>query len=460
MTRNIILLIGDGLSPGFIGLAQQFKQKISGQKLRMTEVLLEGTPAYLTTFNFDAMISDSASAATAIACGQKTRNGLLGLTPSGRRCESILEKSLKAGKQAGLVTTTSLTHATPAAFAAHTAHRENESEIAAQMLAQGIQVMMGGGAGYWLPAGAPDSLRADERDLLREAGERNYTLLSSASELRGLCPSAESYLLGLFNRRHMNYEIDRNPQVEPSLAEMTTSALNRLYQAPDGFFLMVEGGRIDHAAHENDLAALLHEILAFDEAVGCALDFQAEVNDTLVIITADHETAGLIHSSNYFGEQSPGGRQSHQSLSHLAQVTASFEAMLALPQQNHDPFLLQKVFYQHTGIPLDLLRAEMALSIEASNGSYYWEQNILGKSIEERTGIGFVCADHTANPVLLLAKGPGADRIHGVIDNIELFRVMCKAFGIDHIQTCPAPLPAQAAIFTTDMRSLSDQVYY
>ncbi|MHB0912389.1 MAG: alkaline phosphatase [Armatimonadota bacterium] len=251
--KNVILLIGDGMGTAQITLA----------RLELSRALNIDSMPYaglVTTHSADSKITDSAAAATALATGHKTANGMISTLPDGTKPETILEAAMRKGKAVGLVTTVTATHATPAAFGAHVGARSDETEIGRQYLAAGIGVIMGCGQPYFD---------------LAEAKRLGYTVVDSEEELG----KAEGKLLAHFEKR-------------PSLAVMTRAALSDLSQDPDGFFLMVEGGQIDWRCHDNDAAGTVRETEDFDEAVGAALSF-AKRGDTLVVVTADHETGGL-----------------------------------------------------------------------------------------------------------------------------------------------------------------------
>ena len=213
----------------------------------------------------------------------------MGIGPDGRVLKTILEMAKEKGKATGLVTTAGITDATPAAFAAHVERRSEEERIAEQLVNSNINILFGGRKAFFLPE-AEKGRRKDARNLIREAKRNGYTLVSTAKEME---EAQGEKILGLFNPGSMLFEIDRKGSQEPSLAEMTSKALDVLSRNKSGFFLMVEAGRIDHAAHMNDIGALLWDTLAFDEAIRVAYEFQKVHPYTLLIITADHETGGL-----------------------------------------------------------------------------------------------------------------------------------------------------------------------
>lgn len=278
---NVILLVGDGMGLPHITLARLSLAESS----RPLNIDSMPHAAFVKSHSADSVITDSAAAATALATGCKTNNGMISTLPDGREVQTILEAAQAIGKSAGLVTTTTITHATPAAFGSHVSSRKGEADIAPQYLEKRIDVLLGGGRMYFLPKSQEQSKREDERNLLDEAKALGYTVVDSRE---GLLSAKGGRLLGLFQMSSLTTKAP-----EPTLAEMTQKAIDVLSADKDGFFLMVEGGQIDWTAHNNDEAGTLKQLFDFDAAVGKALEFARKRTDTLVIVTADHETGGL-----------------------------------------------------------------------------------------------------------------------------------------------------------------------
>jgi alkaline phosphatase len=244
---------------------------------------------------------------------------MVGVAPDGQSVPTLLEMAKAAGKSVGLVTTTSITHATPACFYAHVPKRGMESEIAAQLVDSGdVDVLLGGGRTFFLPQGVRDpesneaSKRKDDRDLLSEMAGRGYRVVSSSEEFEAAAADSEnasgvSKILGLFSPGMMAFEAQRRHDKwgEPSVAEMTELAIKVLSKDPDGYFLMVEGGRIDHACHGDQAYLGITDLIAFDKALKVAKDLTGPDNATLIVVSADHETGGL--SINGYPSLSIGG---------------------------------------------------------------------------------------------------------------------------------------------------------
>lgn len=283
--KNIIFCIGDGMGAGQVTAARIRAAGVDG-KLYMERM---PTTGIVRTHSADSLITDSAASGTALACGVKTKNGMIGMTADGKKYKTILEAAGEQGRLTGLVTTTQITNATPAAFAAHIESRQIQDKIAEQLLANRVNVLFGGGKRYFLPATDANSKRKDRKDLIAQAKRAGYTYIQTAEELK----SAQGrFLLGLFQTGPLSTQ-----PPEPSLAELTAKAIEILSSngqgESKGFFLMIEGGQIDWACHDNDLDNTIRQTLLFDLAVKNAVDFALKDGLTLVVVTADHETGGL-----------------------------------------------------------------------------------------------------------------------------------------------------------------------
>ena len=275
-TKNsVILLIGDGMGYEHLKLARWVELGKSNL------FSMERLPLHLnvTTFSADNSITDSAAAATAMATGNKTNNGMLSVSPLSEPLETILEISQEFGKSTGIITTTAITHATPAAFITHVKSRSNTTEISRQIVENSnVNILLGGGGDHF------------NSTQLMDLEANGYILIENRSKLMS---TDANNLFGLFAPNHLPYEISRDPDAIPSLLEMTVKVIEILSQDPDGFFLMVEGGRIDHAGHANNKTNVALETIEFNYAVDAAISYAEEHDNVLLIVTADHETGGL-----------------------------------------------------------------------------------------------------------------------------------------------------------------------
>jgi alkaline phosphatase len=446
--RSVVLMIPDGCGPATLALARM----VSGHALALDGMLT----GMVTTRSADRRVTDSAAAATALATGHKTYNGGISEDPSNQPLGTLLEAAAGRGKATGLVVTSRMTHATPAAFAAHVDERVSEDEIAEQMLAHDVDVLLGGGRERFVGTSG-GGVRRDGRDLLAEARGRGTQVVTDRAGLLktapgprptfalqlgplgvGSSPSARTRLLGLFATDHMSFAMDADTLTQPRLVEMTRVALERLSRESKGFFLMVEGSRIDHAAHSGDAPATVREVLEYDAAVREVLEFARHDGNTLVVSVADHETGGLAL----------GRRLGDSSVTDLrpevvARVRRSAEAMAARMHGGADPLV---VLREDAGV--DSLGAEESAWIaDGLAGKRPLEWGI-GEIVSRRAGLGWATYGHTAADVALHAWGPGATRFAGLHDNTEVASLIARLLGLDldavtaHLRQ-PVPAPAR-----------------
>lgn len=424
--KNIILLIGDGMGPSHFGAAWLYSNRVEKQDLKMVEVMRAGRTAYLANDTADSMVTESAAAATQIACGVKVPARAAGMGTDGKTpCKTILEIARAKGMAAGLVTTSGITDATPASFVAHVAHRSQEDVVAAQQVASGVEILMGGRKQFFLPESAKGR-RKDGRDLTAEAKRAGYTVVGTAAELQA-APAGK--ILGLFSMGNMAYEIDRAATREPSLAAMTAKTLEVLSQNPKGFFAMIEGGRIDHAAHRNDAAGTIRDTLAFDQAVGVALEFARKHPDTLLIVTADHETGGM----GVIGHSQTSKEYVGMDLEAIKQVKASHELILAKLGKGPTPEKIKAVVKEQMGIQLTdeeakTVAADPIRKLDKANYSYETLHS-LAFVLRPYLRVGWAAQTHTASPLQAFGMGPGSERLVGFLHNTELFGIMRAALG-------------------------------
>ncbi|PHH58598.1 hypothetical protein CDD81_5142 [Ophiocordyceps australis] len=306
--RNLVFMVSDGMGPASVSMARSFGQFVHHVGPRDTLRLDAHLWGSSRTRSSNSLVTDSAAGATAFACGKKSYNGAISMLPDYRPCASVLEAAKRAGYATGLVVTTDVTDATPACFASHVLLRQMQDEIALQEIGQGplgrsVDLIFGGGRCHFVPNTTAGSCRADNVDVVALARKQHgWTYMDSRKAFDALDSGqrASLPLLGLFAPTDVPFELDRRhmAHVYPSLAEMTRTALGALAKATahtdKGFFLLVEGSRIDHAGHINDPAAQVHEVLEYDAAFAAVMDFWNDSDtETLVVGTSDHETGGL-----------------------------------------------------------------------------------------------------------------------------------------------------------------------
>lgn len=306
--RNLIFMVSDGMGPTSLALTRSWRQHTEQLPWDDTLVLDEHLIGQSRTRSSSSLVTDSAAGATAFSCGAKSYNGAISVLPNHEPCGSVMEAAKRMGYTTGLVVTTRITDATPAVFASHVRRREMEDEIAMQMIGESnpvgrvVDLMFGGGRCHFLPSEKEGGCRNDTTNVVELAQEKGWNYIGSREELDNLGTSVDLPMMGLFAETDIPYEIDRRFQEEtyPSLKEMARTALDSLASATkdkeQGFFIMIEGSRIDHAGHANDPAAQVHEVLAYDQTMAAVLDFIKDTSDdvpTLMVSTSDHETGGL-----------------------------------------------------------------------------------------------------------------------------------------------------------------------
>lgn len=319
--KNIILMVPDGMGLSYVTAARIFKGGPDGEPLSFEKLPVIG---YQRTHSADSTVTDSAAAASAWAAGEKFLNGEIschsaGTTECLSKPRTILEIAQRRGKSTGLISTSDITHATPAAFASHAFSRNCEAEIGRQMLETGVDVLLGGS----IDDNSSKMTTCPEvtaKEVIDSAPELGYTVVETLDELNSAVSENKDKVLGLFSPKGKspeNFWLDENlgyPAEEPTLQEMTASALDILEKNRKGFFLMVEGSQIDWAGHGNRLGiedtqdptadnTIMGETLAFDAAVETVVDWVSErrerARNTLVIVVADHETGGFHVNGPY-----------------------------------------------------------------------------------------------------------------------------------------------------------------
>jgi len=451
--KNIILLIGDGMSTAQIETADAFLGAQNGKMLE--QLSFESFPyqGLTTTYANDRFITDSAAAGTAIATGFKTYCGAISVNEEHKSLKTILEYAQQEGKSTGIVTTTRVTHATPAVFLSHNKDRDAENEIALEESTSNVDFLAGGGYRNFVGKNNTNNLkskRTDNQDLIENMKKAGYIAFISedqTSAFNNYVPKQGDKVVGLFGSSHLDYAIDKANQ--PTLAQMTKKGLELLSKDNDGFFMMVEGGRIDHACHANDGTSAIMDTLAFNDAVQEAIDFyNKNPKDTLIIVTGDHETGGLTlgFAGTYY----------ESAFDKLQQQTISYE------NYQYGKFKKYKDSHDATNTNLNDLRGdlsnyfglddltkdeEIALSnalirsvsgeIKGSSEADYllyggYEPFIMQVThiVNNRAGVAWTSYSHTAVPVATFAIGPNSDQINGMFDNTKVFDFMANAFNV------------------------------
>lgn len=422
---NVILLIPDGFGPASVTMARDYLRWRDGTAELAYDSLHVGSSR---TFSTSSRITDSAAGGTALATGEKTYNGAISVDTSKQAVATLLEGAERNDMATGLVATSRITHATPAVFSAHVPDRGQENRIARQQLNQDIEVMLGGGRRHFVPQSAAGSAREDDRNLLATARDRGYTVVESGDELT---QAGDGRLLGLFSDSHMAYELDRDGTGQPSLATMTEAAIDRLSTDEDGYFLMVEGSRIDHAGHGNDAAAHLHDILAFNDAVETALNTAKANENTLVLVVSDHETGGLTLGRNRDGE---GIYAWHPDV--LEDVTASSgviaDSIRSIRSsdagEDEKEQQIARTLTHFTSVS-DIADDTVEKLMEV-DGPYTVGRTV-STVVNRKALVGWTSHAHTGVDVSLYGYGPGAYQFIGNHDNTEVGRLLAELMGTD-----------------------------
>ncbi|MEQ1755173.1 MAG: alkaline phosphatase [Micropepsaceae bacterium] len=449
--KNVILFIGDGMGITTVTASRIYQGQKAKRDGVSNKLVFESLPysAFSRTYSHDSQVTDSAPSAAAMTTGVKSRNGTLGedLNVPENDCAAglkhqvttIAELAEQAGMATGAVTTTRVTHATPAATYAHTAGRDWESDadmpddaikagcidIARQLVemkyGDGLDVVMGGGRDRFFPVELTDpeypekkGMRKDRKNLVEDWLARysgNGTFVWNRQGFNAVDPAKTGHLLALFEPSHMQFEADhaKDKAGEPSLAEMTAKAIDILKRNRNGYFLMVEGGRIDHAHHAGNAARALEDTVAFDNAVKTALASTSEA-DTLVIVTADH--SHVLTMSGYPSRNNPilGKVDTDKGSDAKPYTTLSYANG---PGATVD------------GKPRD------DLSDDDTTAQDFKQQSLVPLKAET----------HGGEDVPIYAMGPWAHLFHGTVDQQYIFHVMNYATQLSQRVGKPAPAP-------------------
>lgn len=450
--KNVILFVGDGMSLPIRTAARVLSKGMSEGKFNgLLEMDRMEEFGLITTSGMDSIVTDSANSASAYATGHKSAVNAMGVYPNSTkdpmddpRVENIVELAKRSRNMAtGLVTTSDICDATPAAMVAHTRRRSEMNAIADQMLdpARRPDVILGGGSSHFLPQSTPGSKRKDDRNLISEFEQAGYAFVGDRTSLSQL--GTPDKLLGFFHLSNMNVYIDRevtkNPAVlksftdQPSLWEMTDKAIQILSKNPNGFFLMVEGASIDKQAHPMDWERAIYDAIELDKAVGVAKRFAAQNNDTLIIVTADH-SHGMSITGTYHELDGKTGREGVRVYADAGFPTFEDRDGNGFPDNPAPDVTLSVGWANHPDYRDDFKFNPMPLEPAVV---------LDGKAVPnpERDADGVLLTGnlpirnnnevHTADDVPVTASGPGAGHFNGILDNTELFYGMVNALGLN-----------------------------
>ncbi len=428
--KNIIYCVSDGLPISIITLVNSYHQSRSGKLSPWMKLITdpEAMNGQQRTSSLSSLVTDSAAAAASWGCGVHIWNGALNVLPDGTNLKTLFQLVQPKGVKTGLVTTATITHATPSGFSINSLKRDDEPGIAAKHLELQADVLMGGGARYFLPTS-----RTDKKDLPAEFKKLGYSFVQNRREMLDY---KGGKLLGLFSSSHMPYTIDvlNTPGMTlstPTLAEMSRTAIRELSKGSNGFLLQIEGAKIDHAGHSNDIGAMIYEQIAFEEAVQAAIDFAREDGETLVVITADHCTGGptLNGIGSEYGDSTAG-------LEKVFGFTSSQGPMLTQMGSKPTAADVQGVVESKMSIKLSGNEAAFVAAVangEAAGPIFSGDRGAaLGAVLKKHTGIGWTSQNHTSDNVMVTAYGPGSEAFAGYTENISHFGKILSAWDIKH----------------------------
>jgi alkaline phosphatase len=491
----IIHLVADGMSLGTLTCADYLSSQLRGRGLTWLRLLREpGTHSGLMNMrSLSSMVTDSAAASSSWGSGSRVANGAVNVLPSGRKLTTLYKLFADIGWKRGLVTTTEITHATPAGFAACADSRDTGALIAEQYLEGRVDVLLGGGQKFFDPKS-----RADKRDLKQEYAAAGYQVMATAPDLAAA--SVDKRWLGIFCPSHLPFVLDQmadsglQAQV-PTLAAMTRRSLQWLGRH-EHFILQVEGGRVDHAAHNCDAASALREMLAFDEALDAVLEFQHQRPDTLVVVTSDHGNGnpGVNGSGKVYGQSSAMFRRvagvkasfaeimrqlrrrasatavQHDTKDDEAPPAASdtngeVKAQSGIASEEYVPDIgeIQEVIGSNIGYRVPRRRAGWFRAYLKKRGTCVYElmnteMAQLGQLVANHIAVGWAGHVHTADYVPLTASGPGAERFAGFIQNVDVFRHYTQLAGID-FKNPEEPMLADAGPQAADVENLREYAF-
>lgn len=467
--RYVFLFIGDGMGIDHFSVTQVYLNALEEKNVGLKELSFTSFPAagLVSTFDYGSYITDSSSAITAILTGEKTYSGVLNMLPDkSTPLVSVAEMAKEAGMKVGVVTSVSLDHATPAACYAHQPSRNNFYEIAIEATQSNFDYF--GGGGFLQPRGKNN----DQRDIFEIFAENGYTVVRNREDFEKLTPQSGKVVAinaVLDEDQTMPYEIDREEN-DLSLADFTRKGIE-LLDNPEGFFMLVEGGKIDWAAHANDAVTVIRDVLAFGEAIEEAIKFyQQHPEETLIVVTADHETGGLtlgfaatgyslypevlqnqkmsfLEFSKVVEQYSKNIPQEKANLSDFwPQIEENFglldiptpeKAELEEKAKNGDREAQAKLRLTLTDYEREELEKALVMSMQGeapqSYGGYDPLTITLTHILNQKAGLSWTTFSHTGAPVAIFAQGVGAELFDDYFDNTEIFTKLVSVMSLEAV---------------------------
>lgn len=426
--KNVIFMVSDGMSAGTFNMADMMSQRQFGKQSAWLDLNLSlgARRAMMETFSADSLVTDSAAGGSAWGGGVRVFNGRLNQDEQGNCHKPILQKFKESGKAVGCVTTVPITHATPASFSICNENRRNQAEIAKQYIDIRFDVMLGGGLEFF-----DKSLRKDGEDVFGTFENSGFGVAKNKADMNALKYS-DKPILGVFHESALPYTIDHLNNEDykkniPTLREMSMFAIEKLSKNSNGFAMQIEGGKVDWAAHGNDVAGLIYDQIAFDETVAAVIDFARKDGNTLVIITTDHGNAnpGLLY-----------GKKANENFDRLQRFKHSNEWVFKNVESSITPNqFIDLIEYAQASV---LTFEEAKLITDKINGTNSEDFKKPSKQPfaefaeiqKNHTSVGWISMDHTADFVELTMFGPGSEMLKPFVKNYELHNFMLKSCGL------------------------------
>ncbi|MDI6771137.1 MAG: alkaline phosphatase [bacterium] len=433
LPKYILIMFADGAGPGTFELGRLYHKEVLRKGFITTDTIMAaGNLGLMIHTCADALVCDSAAAATAMFTGFKTNTGMIGVTPNKQPVRNLAEVAKARGYRIGLVSTDAVWDATPGAFSAHAESRRDAPSIAEQYVALEPTIVLGGGRGAFLPKAAGGE-RADGRDLLAELRARGYSVITTGDELRKV---AGGKVFGLFDTGGLSLDLDKDPE-EPSYAEMVAAVLRVMKSGQGKFIAMLENENTDAATHDNDLPSTLAALEEFERGVRLAYGFYlAHPKETLLIVTSDHDTGapGLTYAQRSLSHTASADRvyptAAHLAMARVARTsvnTASARlgarptaADLARVMSESYPGLVMHDRYQQHILRNEMVNPALARRIR---------QGAFGLMLGQYTLVYWGSTGHTSIPVPVAAIGVGAERFRGYMDNTKFAHTLFDLMG-------------------------------
>ena len=428
--KNIIIIVSDGMSAGTLNMADLYLNRKTGVGSNWIQLYKDNkaTRGMMDMASASSIVTDSAAASSSWGSGFRVNNGSLNVGTKGEEYLPIWQKFKKAGKMAGCVTTVPITHATPAGFCVSSKSRNSQEAIAEMYADLKFDIMMGGGNNYF-----SSEFRKDKKDIYQDFVNKGFTVVKTKAEM--LNSSNNKPILGVFHNDGLPYSKDQQnsklySETIPTLAEMTQRAINKMKDHPVGFVLQVEAGKVDWAAHANDIGALIYDQVAHDEAIKVAMDFAEKDKNTLVIITTDHGNAnpGIIY-----------GKQANANFDSIQNYTQTNDWILngmgpetTLQNAKERIEFATKIVFKD-----DELKEILGFysNIKTEDGLYnprHLPFKVLSETQKKYNSVGWISMDHSADYTELAMFGPGNHLLKPFIKNTDLHYLMLEAAEVEN----------------------------